>query len=294
MDNSTPAVRTDSFKERVTIVAKDIYKIWISERPGQFAAAIAYYAIFAFVPVIYIAFKVTDIVTKRLQIEEGFYEMLSNILGAEFANSLQVAISNLSTKSDSGSLLISIIGFLALLLTASGLFFQLQHILNSIWQVPPPGGDATRTYVRNRLLVFAMLLGVVLVFILAAVINFLITFLHGLIGLSSQVLLLNFIAFAGLATLSGAMIYKVLPNAKVAWHDVWIGGSIFGVSLTFGLNVINALLGTNWFSSAFSAAGSTAIILMGFYFIGQLFVLGAVVIRVYASHYGSGILPKEG
>ena len=68
---------------------KEIYAIWISERPTQFAAALAYYAIFSFVPVIYIAFTITELVIERLSVEEQFYAQVANLLGAELAQAFR-------------------------------------------------------------------------------------------------------------------------------------------------------------------------------------------------------------
>ena len=293
MSDPTTSTSTGNFRERVTALLKDVYHIWITERPTQFAAALAYYAVFSFVPVIYIAFKVTDLITVKFLIEERFYIEMANYFGDEIASVLQTAVTNMTMKATSGSILGSVIGFAVLLVTASTLFFQLQHILNSIWQIPLPEGNATRAYVRNRLMVFVMLLGVILVLILSAVTSLVISFLGALIDLPGYVFLLNFIAIAGLATMSCAMIYKVFPNAKVSWREVWIGSVVFGISFTIGLYLAGILLKTNWFNSTFEAAGTAAIFLIGFYYIGQLFVLGAVVIRVYANLYGSGILPSE-
>ena len=75
---------------------KEIYGIWVSERPTQFAAALAYYAIFSFLPVIYIAFTITELVIERLSVEEQFYAQRASLLGAEIAQALQEAVTSLA------------------------------------------------------------------------------------------------------------------------------------------------------------------------------------------------------
>jgi uncharacterized BrkB/YihY/UPF0761 family membrane protein len=72
-------------ESKLLVFLQEIYGIWISERPTQFAAALAYYAIFSFVPVIYIAFTITELVIERLAVEEQFYAQIANLLGAEIA-----------------------------------------------------------------------------------------------------------------------------------------------------------------------------------------------------------------
>ena len=82
-----------------------------------------------------------------------------------------------------------------------------------------------------------------------------------------------------------------LPNAEVAWRDVWVGSVVTAVLLSLGGYLLGLYLGVSTFSSALEAAGAVAVFLMAFYFMGQIFVVGAVFTRVYASMYGSGILP---
>jgi membrane protein len=186
-----------------------------------------------------------------------------------------------------------VIGLVVLAFTASMAFFQLQHTLNTIWKVPPPSRGQTQSYALNRLLAFAMVLGVALLFIVAAVVNRLVSLVDAQIQLGGFVTAANALGLAGLAALTFALTYKVLPNAKVAWRDLWLGVGIATLLLTVGLSLVKLLLSANRFSSALEAAGAVAVFLMAFYYLGQIFVLGAVVIRVTASMSGSKIVPRQ-
>ena len=291
MSDSTLSTEPEDQRRGVTAFFKDVYLIWITERPTQFAAAVAYFAIFSIVPIMYLSFFVTERITATLFIEEWFFIQLSDILGTEIALTLQTAISDMAIRTTSVSIVASLIGFVVLLFTASTIFFQLQHTLNTIWKIPPNESRATRDFVHGRLMAFVMLLGVILVLILSATISLIISFVQRVIDLPILLHVLNFAAFAGLLILSCALIFKVLPNAKVAWRDVWVGAATFGLPVTMGLALIGTIITSNRFTSPFEAAGMTAIFLMGFYFLGQFFVLGAVVTRVYADKYGAGISP---
>ncbi len=165
-------------ESKLVAFGKEIYGIWISERPTQFAAALAYYAIFSFVPVIYITFTITELVIERLSVAETFYTRIANLLGAEIAQALQEAVTGLAEKTAGDTTLTTIIGFVALVFTASMTFVQLQRTLNTIWKVPPPSRGQNRAYVLNRLLAFAMVLGVALLFIVAAAANTLISLVN--------------------------------------------------------------------------------------------------------------------
>jgi membrane protein len=293
MNEPTIPSQSNASQSKLIAFLKEIYTIWITERPAQFAAALAYYAIFSFVPVIYIAFTITDLFVSRLSVSERFYVQVSNVLGPEIAQALQEAVANLAERSSDGSSLLSLIGFLALAFSASLMFFQLQHTLNTLWQVPPPKRGQTRVFVRNRLLAFAMVLGVVALLIVATVVNVLVSLISSRLDLGSSVSFANLLAFIGLATLSFALVYKVLPNARVAWRDVWLGAGVAAVLVTAGVYLVRLYLGASRFSSALEAAGAVAVLLMAFYYIGQIFVLGAVLIRVYAAMFGSGVSPRE-
>ena len=293
MSDSTITTEPEDQQEGVRAFFKDVYLIWITERPTQFAAAVAYFAVFSIVPIMYLSFFVTERITATLFIEEWFFIQLSDLFGPEIALSLQTAIIDMAVRTTSDSILASVIGFVVLLFTASTMFFQLQFALNSIWKIPANESKATRDYVRGRLMAFVMLLGVILVLILSATVSLLISLLQGVIDIPILLSVLSFAAFAGLITLSSALIYKVLPNAKVSWRDVWVGALTFGLPVTLGLALIGTIITSSRFTSPFEAAGMTAIILMGFYFLGQFFVLGAVVTRVYADKHGTGISPHE-
>ncbi len=272
---------------------KEIYRIWITERPTQFAAALAYYAIFSFVPVIYVAFTLADILVEKLSLAEQFYVEISGLLGEEGVVLLQDRVTALAERTTGGTTLTVLIGVVALLLSASLMFSQLQHILNTIWRVPPPSRDVTRAYIRNRLLAFAMVLGVSLLLIVVAVIDFLISIFQSYVDFHSPVPIASFLALPGLAALSLALLYKVLPNARVAWRDVWLGSVVTALLVSTAIYLVGLFLGASRFSSALEAAGAVAVLLTAFYTLGQIFLFGAVFIRAYASMYGSQILPRE-
>ena len=293
MSQPQPVPQGKSADSKPVAFLKEIYGIWVSERPTQFAAALAYYAIFSFVPLIYIAFTITELVIERLSVEEQFYAQVANLLGTEIAQALQEAVAGLAQRTGGDTTLTALIGFVALAFTASLAFFQLQHTLNTIWKVPPPRRGQTRAYVLNRLLALAMVLGVALLLIVSAVGNLLVSLVNARVEWGGFVSTANFVGLAALAALTFALIYKVLPNANVAWRHIWVGAGVAALLLAAGLSLVKLYLSASRFSSALEAAGAAAVFLTAFYYLGQIFVLGAVVIRVLASMSGSEIVPRE-
>ena len=196
MSQSASTAPPKPSQRKLVAFVKEIYGIWISERPTQFAAALAYYGIFSFVPVIYIAFTITELLIERLSVEEQFYAQVTEVLGTEIAQALQAAVTGLAERTAGDTTLTTVIGFVALAFTASLAFFQLQHTLNTIWQVPPPGRGQTRAYVFNRLLALGMVVGVVLLLIVAAVANLLVSLVNARIAWGGFVSTANFFGLA--------------------------------------------------------------------------------------------------
>lgn len=294
MSESASASQPNSTKVGLVPFAKEIYRIWITERPAQFAAALAYYSLFSFVPVVYVAYAVADLLLGRLSTAEMLYAEVSNLFGEQVAQALQEAMIALAEKTAGGTTLASLIGFVALVFAASLVFFQLQHALNTIWQVPPPSRDETQAYVRNRLLALAMVLGVGLLGTAAIVIGIVVSLITSRLGLNSPLPMLSRLALLGLLALAFALVFKLLPNARVAWRDVSVGAAVTALLVILGINLVQIYLRATKLNSALDAAGSAAVFLMGFFFFGQILVFGAVFTRVYASMFGSKILPGRG
>ena len=269
----------------------EIYQIWVTERPSQLAAALAYYGMFSFAPLIFIAFSVVGIFVDEMAAAGQFYQRLESILGEDVAILVQDSINALSTPSSTESTLISIISLMALLYAASGVFFQLQYVLNSIWHVPLPEKGKTFSFIRKRLFSFMMVIGIGLIGIFAVFTNLLLasfsSVLESLVGINASMSVATGIAALLLVIFSFALFYKILPETKIAWKDVWVGASIAALLTMAAVFLAGLFFQYSSFSSALQAAGSVSVLLMGFYYISQIFLLGAILCRVYANQFGS-------
>ncbi len=269
----------------------EIYNIWISERPNLQAAALAFFGMFSFAPVIFIAFSMVGIFADAVQIGDQFYQRLQSILGEELALLIQESIAALSKPSADASILISIISFLALFYAASGVFFQLQYALNIIWHVPPPEKGQTVSYMRQKLFSFVIVIGVGLMGILAVFTNLLLSWfgsvLEKLLGISPNLTLIVGASALLLLVLTFALFYKLLPETKIAWKDVWLGASIAALLVLVAITLAGWFFKNSSLSSALQVAGGFSVLLLGFYYIAQIFLLGAIICRVYAYQLGS-------
>jgi membrane protein len=267
-----------------------VYKIWVSERPATMAAALAYYGMFSFAPAIFIAVTVAGFFINQAALIEQITSKIETVLGAEIAQTIVDILTQLSTdkyQSDQFVWLASIIGFLALLWAASGLFFQMQFALNTVWQVPLITNNGTRRYIRQRLfsLLIVILLGVILVISFMA--NVFLKYLRGYIGIIGEYQISGWVIFIGVIFLSLALIYRFIPETEVKWKDVWLGAILTAILEFIAVLVIGFLLNIGALNSPFAAAGSVAIFLIGFNYASQIFLLGAVISRVYSETYGS-------
>ena len=279
---------------KIKALAIGIYRIWVGERPGPLAAALAYYAIFSMVPVTYVAVVVSDIFIDTTALVVEIEDQLEKLLGSEAVEQLARAVDSLADQTVQGSTLASAISFIVLLFTASLIFFQFQYVLNSVWKVPAPTRGETRNYIINRLLAFIMVLSVGLVLVLATVANIIISFLGRLVGLEDPLLVVNYLVYGSLLTLALALIYKFLPNVEVAWRDALVGSLVTAILMIVTLQIFGFMLDTNRFDRALQAAGSMALFLISFYFLGTIFIFGAVLIRVYGTIFGLGANDFQG
>ena len=277
-------------KKSIFSFIKELYNIWITERPNILAAALAYFGMFSFAPVIFIAFTVAGFFVNEISMANNFFQKVENTLGADMAEYIRNAVYGLSETTTAGaSFWSSAIAFLALLLAASGLFFQLQYALNTIWKVPPPAKNGTLAFLRQRLFSFLMVIGVGLLLVLATLANILLSWLDTLVPVLSDMPYLNSLIFLGFTTISFALIYKILPDADIAWRDVWLASALTAVLVAFGGWLLGLYLTSGKFGSAFEAAGAVAVVLISIYFFAQIFLFGAIFSRVYASTFGSRV-----
>jgi membrane protein len=268
----------------------EVLAIWYAERPTQLAAALAYYGLFALAPIVFVAFTVAGIFINSLETANRISQRLAALLGPQAVEAIHNVLASQSKPGAGGSALASIIGFLALLYAASGLFYQLKYVLNRIWRVPYSSKGATGRMIRAQLLAFVMVVGVALLLVVITVVNVAIAwlgdFLQRILGIGNATLVLALLATLGLLTLSFSLLYKVLPDVRIRWRHTLPG------AFTAALMMVLAALIIGWFfkltnaGTALAAAGSVAFLMVGINYLAQIFLFGAVITRAYASHFG--------
>jgi membrane protein len=273
---------------------KELYAAWSADRPARLAAALAYYGMFSFAPMLYIILIVAGIFIDTLAMADQLFEGLVDTLGYETAKFIQDMIISASQRTSGATTLSSLISLGALMYAATGLFAHLKYSLNIIWQVPPSTSGGMLGFVKTRLLAFVMVLAVGLLLVLATSFSFFASILTSFFDFGGDLLAGNIISFVGLAALSFALIYKLVPDAAVAWRDVWPGALITATAFAVGRWGLGFYLTHSSVGSAFEAAGALAIVLIAIYYAAQIFLFGAIFTKVYARRFGSKRIREGG
>lgn len=276
---------------KIVQLLKQTYSEWSRDQASRLAAALAYYTIFSLAPVLVIVIAVAGFVWGQADVRTQLIVQIQNSIGENGAQLIESLLDGASRSG--GSLLASLIGTATLILGALGVFNELQSSLNFIWKIEPEQPQGIPAIIKNilidRLASFGLILGIGLLLLASLVAS---TVIAGLpipsLALQALDLLISFI----LMTLLFAMIYKILPDAEIAWRDVWSGAGVTSLLFAVGKYLVGLYLGNSAASSAFGAAGSLALLLVWIYYSAQIFFFGAEFTQVYANRFGSKIVPE--
>lgn len=264
---------------------RQAYLKWQKDNAVLLSAALAYYTLFAFAPLLIIATGIAGLVFGRDTTQAYVEHELQLWLGPAGTSFIAGVMEELTNRV-SGALA-TLIGGATLVLAASGLFAQLQRALDFIWHVPTPPRSPIWHVVKKRALTFGMVL--LAGFILAALLlsNTAVTLIDSYwvnrFPDGGRYLTLRNFAASCLVTIGLiALIYRLLPDFKIRWRHVWIGASVTGLLLNLGTLGIGKYLGTSSVSSVYGAAGTLVIILLWVYYAAQIFFFGAELTYVYA------------
>lgn len=267
---------------------------WLEDRALRFSAALAYYSIFAMAPLVIIAIAVAGLAFGEEAARGQVHQQIEWLLGPKGANEIQSLIQ--ASSDTSKSVWATVFGVVTLLIGASGVFGQLKDALNSIWGVRLKKGGILAS-LKEYLLNFSMVLGVgfllIISLLLSAVLQAINNFMTGYLPIPSFVGPLTAVVSFVVLVMLFALIFKVLPDVKINWEDVWIGAAVTALLFTLGKYLIGFYLATSSVASSFGAAGALILILVWVYYSTTIFLLGAEFTKVYAGRYGCGIHPSR-
>lgn len=267
---------------------------WVADKAARLGAALAYYTIFSLAPLLVIMIGVAGLIFGKEAAQGQVTDQLAHLVGKEGGEAIQAIIENAS-QPERGSFAM-VLGVLMLMLGAAGVFGQLQDALNTIWGVQAKPGGGIWGLVRGRFLSFSMVLGVAFLLLISLIVSSALAAIGPLLGdwkTSGIGQLVTFSFDLVVISVLFALIFKFLPDAKVAWRDVWFGAVVTSFLFSLGKTLIALYLGRAGITSAYGAAGSFAALLVWLYYASQIFLFGAELTRAYANRLGSRIQPKE-
>jgi membrane protein len=247
-------------------------------------AAIAFYVVTSLAPVLLIVVAVAGIVFGQDAVRGSLVQQLGGLFGQRGGELIQSMLA--SSSDEKSGTTASVLGAIAVLVTASGVFSEMQTGLNQAWQVKAPDQPVLLMLrARAASLGLVAALGFLLMVSLAAstALAALGTYLDSLPSFAPVVLAaLNTLISLGLFTLLFAAIYKVLPDTPITWREVGIGALTTAVLFTIGKSLIGWYLGTTAASSGYGAAGALVLVLLWAYYCAQIFLFGAELTRAIA------------
>jgi len=278
-------------------LTKQTYNNWLSNDPFQMSAAVSYYALFSFPALIIIVIQTAGAFYNKATVKSKIINEIQNILGPDSADTIESLIKNAMVEDQTNIALL--VGISTLLYGATGLFTSLQKSLNTIWglKLKPSTGflkmAIDRVFSLGLIIVIGFLLLISLV--LTALIG---TISEWLTSNVSEVLIVlfhgvNFLLSLGLITILFALIYKVLPDAKISWRSVWLGAFVTGLFFTIGKSALGIYFSTMNPGSSFGAAGSVVLILLWVSYSCLILFFGAEFTQAYAQNFSNGVVPTS-
>ncbi len=287
--------------QRITSQAKSLLSLfretieaWQRDRATRLAAALSYYALLTMPPLLAIAVFIVGQIFGPREVLDRLTVQLTLALGPDIADFLRGIIQNAYEQPTTP--LGAIIGLGGLLLGASGFFLQLQGALNTMWGVQPDPEDGLMHLIMNRLLSFGMVLLISGLLLAMIVFNTLIGTLgervRRLIPLPAGFTVFGqYVVGFALFVLLIALIYKIVPDVRIAWRDVLVGSLVTTILFLIGQLALTVYLSQTDVASVYGAAGTIVVLLVWTYYTAQIVFLGAEFTQVYARRHGEPIEP---
>jgi Predicted membrane protein len=269
---------------------KAAYSEWSKDKAPRMSAALAYYTIFALAPLLIIAVAIAGLAFGMEAARGEIARQIQGLVGPDGARAIQDMIQ--SVHKPAHGVIGGMIGIVALFLGASGVFCEIEDALDSIWHVNPRGETGIRNLIQARFLSFAMVLGIGFLLLLSLLLSALLAaaakYIGDMLPIPAAVFeSLDFLLSLLFITVLFAMIFKFLPNTKIAWGDVWLGAALTSLLFTAGKSVIGFYIGKSVSASAYGAAGSLIVVVAWIYYSALLLYFGAEFTRVYSYAFGS-------
>lgn len=264
--------------KQIGSILRRTFSAWNQHNAPQLGAALACYAILSLAPLLVFALAIVTTGFGHSAAEQKIIGGAAAVIGPDGANAVQTLLD--SARKPASGVSTTVLGIITLLFGASGVFSELQSALNIIWEVEPAAGSGILTLIKDRLASFGMVLAIGLLLLVSLILTAFLAaagkFFGGILPLPPFVLsTVNFLlSFVGDTVLFG-LIFKYVPDKKIAWRDLWVGSLVTAFLFSVGKFLIGLYLGKAGVGSAYGAAGSFIVVIVWVYYSSMIFLFGA-------------------
>lgn len=285
------------FFPNLWIVLKDAFSGFLDDRCLKLSAALAYYTVFSLAPLLVLIISVVSIFLGQEAIQGQLFSQINGLVGNEAAKQIQDMIKSVGLSGKTNTALA--IGIVTLLIGATSIFVEIQDSVNLIWRVKAKPKQGWLKLIKDRLLSSSLVVSLGFLLLVSLMVNGMVLALSDVLtrfipGVGVYIIMaFNFLLSMAVVTLLFAIIFKVLPDAKISWKDVRWGALFTAVLFMIGRSIIGFYIETTGTSSAYGAAGSLIVILTWIYYTAAILYFGAEFTLAYANHFGVKIAPAD-
>jgi membrane protein len=269
---------------------REVIDEWQRDAALTLGAALAYYTLFAMAPLLVLVIAVAGLALGRAAAQGEIVAQIGHLMGPDGARAIEEMIVRASAPAS--GITASLVSVGTMTIGATGVFGQLQSSLNQIFGALPSTRGWFSGVILQRLSQLGMIVAIGFLLLVSLVLSAVVAALHDMLqtqvpALAAVLPTLNFVLSFVVVTGLFAMIYKVLPDVRLAWWDVWLGAVVTALLFTVGKSLIGFWLGRAGTTSVYGAAGSLVLVLLWIYYSAQILFLGAEYTEVYSRRYGS-------
>ncbi|MBA2243968.1 MAG: YihY/virulence factor BrkB family protein [Gemmatimonadetes bacterium] len=282
-------------------LVKHSFSEFIDDECPRMAAALSYYMIFSLPSLLILILLIVGAIFDPEDVRGALQSQIESLMGPGGAQEVEAMLEH-AQRPDMGAPLAALLGIGALLFGATGAFAELQAALNRAWEVKPdPEKGGLKNFILKRVFSFGMVLAIAFLLLVSLALSAALSAFGDAVGTMvpggvSDILLhaINLLISLGVFTLLFASMFKVLPDAVIAWRDVWVGAFVTALLFVIGKFLIGLYLGQSDPGQAYGAAGSLVLMLVWIYYSAMILLLGAEFTQAWAESRGHGIEPEAG
>jgi membrane protein len=264
---------------------KQAFARWNDHNGGRLGAALAFYSLLSLAPLLLFVISVIAIVYGQKHAQAWILGQVSSMVGGQAASMIQNVLQH--TRHSVSMSLAGAVGIITLLFGASGVVNELRNGLNTVWDVHVPSSSVWKDLAKSRLFAFGMVVVIGFVMLISLILSTamaaVIKYFNELIPVPGILLeLFNFVLSIYVIACLFTLIFKYVPDAPIAWREVWSGAVLTAVLFTFGKMAVGFYLGRAGVGSAYGAAGSLVAVVVWVYYSAQIFYYGAEVTWVHS------------